>query len=51
LGSFLTIFKAFKQWTITLLIIHSALYEELKEKLPDPLGNHKDSLGIEFIQQ
>jgi len=33
--SFSTIPNAFKQCTISLLIIHSALFEGLKEKLPD----------------
>jgi hypothetical protein len=36
LGSFLTIPNTFKQCMITLLIIHSALYKVLKEKLPGP---------------
>jgi hypothetical protein len=40
-GSFLTILNAFKQGTITLLIIHSALYSVLKEKLPDHLFNSR----------
>jgi hypothetical protein len=34
--SFTTIPNAFKQCTISLLIIHSALFGALKEKLPDP---------------
>jgi len=34
-GSFLTIPNAFKQCTITLLIIHSAISNALKEKPPD----------------
>jgi len=33
-SSFLTIPNAFRQCTITLLIIHSAIFEDLKEKLP-----------------
>ena len=33
--SFSTIPNAFKQCTISLLITHSALFEGLKEKLPD----------------
>jgi len=33
-SSFLTIPNAFKQCTITLLIIHSAIFKFLKEKLP-----------------
>jgi hypothetical protein len=36
-SSFITIPHAFKQCPITLLIIHSALYKVLKEKLSDPL--------------
>jgi hypothetical protein len=37
--SFLTIPNAFKPCTSTLLLIHSAIYKGLKEKLPDPSIN------------
>ena len=35
LGSFVTCPNAFKQCTITMLIIHSAIFITLEEKLPD----------------
>jgi hypothetical protein len=39
LGSFSAIPNAFKPRTLTLLMIHSAIYKLLQEKLTDPSAN------------